>query len=194
MKFLSFLLLSFFIAFRCYSQSWTKEQLEAANTAKNSSYLNAEEKEAIQYINLARLYPQLFVKNELEKLPPAETDVEKTYRQSLIADLQKRKPTQALQPDSSLYQLAKCFAVESGESGYVGHERRNCAKPKGMFGENCSYGKKKGKEIALQWLIDKDVESLGHRVNCLNAAYRKIGISTYKHKEYKYCAVADLGR
>src|ERR1043165_10193392 len=98
MKILSFFLFSFFLAIACCGQSWTKQQLDVANTAKNSIYLTAEEKEAIQYINLARLYPQLFVKNELQKLPPAETDVEKTYRQSLLSDLQKRKPPQALQP------------------------------------------------------------------------------------------------
>ena len=193
MKIFSLLLLSFFLTHQSYSQTWTKEQLAAANTANNSSYLNAEEKEAIQYINLARLYPPLFAKNELEKLPADETDAGKSYRQSLINDLQKRKPAQALQPDSLLYQLAKCFAKESGESGYVGHERKNCPKPKGPVGECCSYGKKKGKDIALQWLIDKGVENFGHRMICLSPGYRKMGISTYQHKEYKYCAVGDFG-
>ena len=60
------LLLSYFLWFHGGAQSWTQEQLATANTAKNKGYLNAVEKEVIQYINLARLYPQLFVKNELE--------------------------------------------------------------------------------------------------------------------------------
>ncbi len=55
-----------FIQFSVVSaQNWTTAQIEKANTAKNIEYLTTIEKECVLYINLCRLYPKDFLKNEV---------------------------------------------------------------------------------------------------------------------------------
>ncbi|MFN8206184.1 MAG: CAP domain-containing protein [Bacteroidales bacterium] len=176
------------------AQQWSSEQLKSANTTAAISYLSQVEKEAILYINLARLYPQQFRKIEIEGYygPEKYGDYlkESDYLKSLIHQLDTMKAVGVLVFAEALYENAKCFAAESGDAGIVGHTRIKC--PKGNYAECCSYGMETGKDIALQWLIDHDVPSLGHRVNCLNPSYTKIGLSVHTHKQYGMCAVADL--
>jgi hypothetical protein len=190
-------ILTFFISIStclAQAQSWTASQLDAANTAKDIDYLADIEKATIQYINLARLYPQLFVANELDNYNgPSnfpESVKNSAFKKSLIKELKTRKPVGALQFDKSMYDLAACFAKESGKGGLVTHKRRSC--PYGYMGECCSYGMLNGKDIAMQWLIDDGIGDLGHRINCLTAEYSVIGISTQPHKKYRTCAVADF--
>lgn len=144
-----------------FAQEWTIDEFEAANTAKDVKDLTYEEKEVIRYINLARLYPKKFAQVEIVK---TNSDFEITndqYLKSLVSTLKRMKPVDALYFDESMYQLAKCFAEESGSSGYVGHYRKACKK--GYDAECCSYGCERGRQIVLQLLIDKGVPSLGHR-------------------------------
>lgn len=176
------------------AQSWTAEQKTTASTAANIDYLSQAEKDAIMYINLARLYPQDFARIELPNYGgPAKYGGyvrNSSYKQSLIQHLQSMTPVPALAFDATLYENAKCFAREQGLDGSTGHTRKTC--PKGNYAENCSYGMETGLDIALQWLIDHDVPSLGHRVNCLNKGYNKIGLSIHPHKAYGSCAVAEI--
>jgi len=58
-------LLLFFFSF---SQSWSQDQLDSANTAKDINEITSVEKEAILYINLARLYPQLFARSKSKNI------------------------------------------------------------------------------------------------------------------------------
>jgi uncharacterized protein YkwD len=173
-----------------FSQNWSQEQLNAANTAKAANYLTQVEKDVVLYLNLARLYPQQFVTIELKNLLSNRNLTR--YQRSLIADLNKRSSAPALQADAQLFEYANCFAKESGEKGIVGHKRVNCSKIPGAYAECCSYGMETGKSIVLQWLVDQDVPSLGHRINCLNAEYQKIGIKVHPHKVWTKCAVADF--
>jgi len=193
MKTITFLFLCL-ASFTSYSQLWTKTQLDAANTAKDIRYLTEPEKNAIQYINLARLYPQLFIRNELNSYNGAagfhENLQRSSYKKSLLKELKKRGPVSAFQFDKTMYGYAKCFAKESGEAGWVTHQRKSC--PYGYLAECCSYGVGTGKDIAMQWLIDDGVPGVAHRVNCLNPDYSVIGLAVYKHKKYKICAVADF--
>ena len=61
----------FFIAlfFLCskvaFAQEWLTQEFETANTAKDVEILTSEEKEAIRYVNLARLYPKKFAAIEI---------------------------------------------------------------------------------------------------------------------------------
>lgn len=166
------------------AQEWKKEQLSNANTAANVSYLTKTEKETILYLNLARLYPKDFVKNELSNSGKGY------YETSLIKTLKRMKPTNALVLDETLYDFAKCYSKEMGERGTVGHNRKKCKK--GNFAECCSYGMSSGREIVLQLLIDDGISGLGHRKICLSEHYSKIGISIYSHKTYSTCAVLDI--
>jgi uncharacterized protein YkwD len=188
------LLILLSLNYNVYAQTWTPEQLNQANTAKEITYLNQAEKEAVMYINLARLYPQQFVKIELEKYLGTEEYgnylKDSSFKKSLIRTLNGAKPRAALKFDATLYENAKCFAKESGNAGTVGHVRKKCAK--GNYAECCSYGMNTGKDIAMQLLIDHKVNDLGHRKICLDGSYTTIGISTHEHKEWKTCAVLEL--
>ena len=165
--------------------SWTSKQLENTNTAGHIKYLTKAEKEAIKYINLARRYPKQFLKIEFRNNKLNSKNV-----RSLKLLLSKMKPTHVLKFNNDLYKNAKCFAKESGEGGFTGHERKKCDVH--YSGECCSYGVANGRGIALQWLIDENVPSLGHRKICLNPRYNYIGISKHAHKVWDICAVADF--
>ena len=196
MKRISILCLTLlFIQFsNAIAQNWTSTQIEKANTAKNITYLTNVEKECILYINLCRLYPKDFLKYEVINYYGTEKYGDyvqySTYRKSLIQQLNSMTPVNALYFDSEAYKNAKCFAIEQGKAGTTGHTRINCKD--GNYAECCSYGMDTAKDIVLQLLIDHDVPSLGHRINCLNKAYTKVGVSVQKHINTDICAVIDM--
>ncbi len=177
-----------------YAQNWTNEQLEKANTARNVSYLTNTEKECIMYINLCRLYPQDFLRNEVltYKSPQKYSDYLKNspYFESLIQLLNSMNPVGAVNFDQQSYSDAKCFVIEQGKAGTTGHTRINCSPVN--YAECCSYGMETSKDIVMQLLIDHDVPSLGHRINCLNKSYSKIGVSIQPHTKWGTCAVIDM--
>jgi uncharacterized protein YkwD len=177
-----------------HAQTWSRAQIEKANTAKDIAYLSTVEKECIMYLNLCRLYPQDFLKFELTKYVGNEQygDYLKNsdYRKSLISTLASMQPINALTFDADLYKNAACFAKEQGIAGTSGHTRIKC--PKITYAaECCSYGMSTAKDIVLQLLIDDRVTSLGHRKICLDAMYSKIGVSVGPHKVWGTCAVFD---
>ena len=176
------------------AQNWTSNQIEKANTAKDVAYLTTIEKECVLYINLCRLYPKDFLKNEVLNYygtaKYGDYVKNSSYRQSLINLLNSMQPVDALYFDSEAYNIAKCFAIEQGKAGTTGHTRINCKD--GNYAECCSYGMETGKDIVLQLLIDHNVPSLGHRINCLNKTYTKIGVSVQIHVKWDTCAVIDM--
>ena len=176
------------------AQNWTTAQIEKANTAKNIEYLTTTEKECILYINLCRLYPKDFLKYEVGNYYGTEKygDYVKnsSYRQSLMNLLNYMQPIEPLYFDNEAYKNAKCFAIEQGKAGTTGHTRIACKD--GNYAECCSYGMDTGKDIVLQLLIDHDVPSLGHRINCLNKASTKVGVSVQIHINTDTCAVIDM--
>ena len=186
-------------AVNLFAQTWTPAQLAKANTAKNITYLSKVEKEAIMYINLARLFPSDFIRNELVVSAGMNKGFFKMkndrgpYQTTLVATLRKMKPVKALLFDKKLFETAKCFAKEQGASGATGHSRKKCQYG-GYDAECCSYGQYTGIDVALQLLIDRGVPSLGHREICLDPYYAKIGLSLHPHKQYGTCAVLDFMR
>lgn len=141
------------------------------------------------------MYPSKFAELEVrDYLGPREFGnylEDSEYKKSLYRQLLNAQPLSPLQFDQEMYQLAKCFAYESGESGYVGHNRSNCSQGN-LMGECCDYGNSKGKDVALSLLIDHDVPSLGHRKICLSSRYRVLGVKMAPHKRYRHCAVLDF--
>jgi hypothetical protein len=196
MKKIFILLLISGIHYVGFGQGWSNEELKKANTALNTDCLSSEEKAVIKYLNLARLYPQKFAVIEVKDYlgPSKYGDYLKTssYKQSLLVKLQNNPPVGLLYYDQNMYLLAKCFAMESGESGKTGHNRISCSD--GYEGECCSYGPDQGRDIALQLLIDHDVPSLGHRKICLDPLFLKVGVSIMPHTIYEYCSVLDFKR
>jgi len=179
-----------------FAQTWTQEQLDAANTAKGIPYLDTVEREAIMYLNLARLYPGDFLNYEVRSYVGTKKygDFLKgaPEKVSLIATLEAMQPVGALAYDSALYANAKCFAKELGEVGRTGHTRNIC--PKENYAECLTYGMETGKDVVMSWLIDHKVASLGHRKICLNPVYVKIGLSKHPHTRWDSCAVAEFSR
>src|SRR5688572_24388862 len=153
------------------AQTWTSSQLLKANTAKDVSNISEVEKDAIMYINLARLYPKDFAKFEVKDyfgtVEYGDYLKDSEYRQSLIETLNTMEPVGLLYFDNGCYTSARCLAKEQAASGEMGHKRKNCVKEN--YAECCSYGMSTGKDIAMQWLIDDGVSSLGHRSICLDA-------------------------
>ena len=106
------------------SPLWTQEELRTANTTKEArTYMHSSERDIITVLNLARLYPQRFV--ELE-LTIEKEDYDYEYKRSLINHMLSMEPIHAVKPNQSMYQLARCWAKESGELGLTGHERIQC--------------------------------------------------------------------
>ena len=66
----SLTLLILLISFTNFAQTWTKEELTKANTLAKIADLTEVEKEAVMYINLARMYPKKFVEIEVKKSKP----------------------------------------------------------------------------------------------------------------------------
>ena len=177
------------------SKLWTPQELDSAATADSCSYLIQEEKDAIMFLNLARLYPTKFKELELKNYNGTKKygDYLKgsPYITSLENLLDTLQPLHRLIPNDTLSENAACFASEMGISGYVGHERVNCVKNK-YYAEACSYGMSNGKDIVMQMLIDHNIESLGHRNHCLSKDYNKIGLSLQEHKEWGHCCVIEF--
>jgi len=188
-------LLFLLISFVSLTQTWTKEELAKANTLAKLTDLTEVEKEAIMYINLARMYPKKFVEVEVKNYQPPNAAYVKLledspYIESLIDELSDLAPLPPFIFDEELQEFASCFAAEQGASGYMGHKRKKCAV--GNYAECCAYDMATGKHIAFQLLIDHGVPNLGHRINCLNPEYSKVGISVAEHTKANVCAVLDM--
>ena len=177
---------------------FTSEQLEEANTAKNSSYLAQNEIESIQYLNLARVFPKEFSNFYLDYLMTMDPNGFRLFKRhdkyyyGLYKDLQELEngALNALEPCIELHQYAECWAKESGRRGVTGHKRAECSKSN--FGECCSYMSNQiAMEHILLLLIDEDISSLGHRKLMLSNI-KSVGASFQPHKEYGYVLVMDF--
>ena len=191
-----FFVVSFLVMLTKYSfaQSWTAAQLESANTAKNLPDLTAAEKRLIQYINLCRMYPASFAVNEVELFTGIPGIADKSlgkYKKSLLKELAIQQPCKPLRTDPALIKDAKCFSGELRRTNRVGHQREDC--PDRQYAECLSFGNESAREVILEWLIDSGVANLGHRRNCLNPSYEKVGVSIAAHISYGQCAVAEFG-
>lgn len=176
------------------TKAWTDEEIQAANTARSCTYMTQLERDVMLYINLARLYPKRFAEIEVRNYEHAEGfgvfPTFPEYKQSLLNTLCSMNPVQALYPCYEYYESAYCWAEESGRFGIRGHNRVTCKKLN--VAECCSYGVFTAIDITLQWLIDDQVPSLGHRKNCLHPEYSKAGISHALHSSEGHCTVLDL--
>ncbi|OFY83889.1 MAG: hypothetical protein A3F72_07780 [Bacteroidetes bacterium RIFCSPLOWO2_12_FULL_35_15] len=178
-------------------KTWDLKTLEKANTAKNISYLTTQEKKVIQYCNLVRLNPKLFLETFVKEYLDS-TKENNNYTGSLIKTLRFAKSTGLLYPSEKLYALAKEHAIDFGKKGKTGHadfDKRfmkftkecDCA-----IGENCDYGSNNALDIVMSLLIDADVPDLGHRENILDPEYKNIGVSIQEHKKYDWTCVMDF--
>ncbi len=178
-----------------YSSEWNNPKYNACNTAAKSAFLTQAEKDVIYVLNLARMYPALFLETVIKQYPEKSDNgyiANSSYYKSLVDTFKTLQAGNLLTPDLACFTSAKCHAVQAGKDGYVGHERsKACKQVTNFSGECCDYGNSEALEIVMHLLIDEDVPSLGHREICLDA-YKKLGISIQPHKAYGYNAVLDF--
>jgi hypothetical protein len=166
--------------------AWDDPKYLAANSAKDEDYLTDVEKDVYYFLNLARMNPKLFADTFLNHLKVSDNH----YESSLYSELQELEPLPVLKPNRNLYESAECHAKESGERGYVGHERFKCKES--FMGECCYYGETDALGIIIALLVDQGIESLGHRRICLDGGYTELGVSIQPHKTYGENCVMDF--
>ena len=177
-----------FTSILCQAQGlWKAEQLAAANTCDTISILEEEEKNAILYLNLARMFPKDFLKYEIY---PRQASIKSSYYNSLVKTMSAMKPVPPVHFDRIMYENALCLANEQGPTKRIGHNRYECGAS--YLGECISYGQNTGENIVLQLIIDEGVPSLGHRNLCLSPSYKKVGIKNGEHGLHRYMSVVDF--
>ena len=176
---------------------FTQSQLEQATTTAAADYLTDEEKKVIFYCNLARLDGKAFVEAFLSDLKTSQD----SYEKSLIDTLVTVKNFPMLVPNKKLSEAAEYHANDIGKAGLVQHQSTDGTKTfdrikryyqGGYMAENISCGYSDVLSIVRQLLIDKGVESLGHRKNILGNNYCRIGVAIREHTVYRHCCVQDF--
>ncbi|MBM3431798.1 MAG: CAP domain-containing protein [Bacteroidetes bacterium] len=179
-----------------FSAEWNHARFSNCHTAAQTDYLTSKEKNVFYILNLARQHPRLFLTTVIEKYPEyigEENLRQSPYYKSLVTYLKQKNPQPILYPDQTLYESARCHALTSGETSYVGHKRRTqaCKKVESFLGECCDYGYDDPLSIVMDLLIDEDIPDLGHRLIMFNP-YTKLGVSIQPHKKYRWNAVLDF--
>ncbi len=180
-----------------YLRKWDQNDLEKANTGKNTKYLTEEERQIVFYANLARIDGELFASTILDDYMKEEKSTR--YTRSLYRDLKKIKELPVLQPENDLQEVAEEHAFNSGKRGTTGHQRFNNRYGPLMgkyteVAENCAYGLEEPLDILIQLLIDEGIPDMGHRKNLLNPNFNSIGISIKHHKKFVYNCVMSFGK
>lgn len=224
MKFIPITLLVFlFFSTAAKSQSassrytWTEQELENANTAKDTPYLNDEEKKVVFYMNLARTdgtkffntFFQDFVNaynidmqryNNYNELKVNRKD---KYYRGLQEDLAEIKGLPLFSPDETLTWIAQQHAKDMSKNNLAGHNSSDGRTPIDRIskyyagramGENLAFGFSKGLANVCMLLLDKNVPDLGHRKTILGTRYNLslVGVNIRQHPGYKYCAAIDF--
>lgn len=199
----SFTIFLFLIAFSSISQTsdidltnyFLQSEIDDSNTAEALNYLTLEEQKVYLYTNLARKYPQkfeVFFRNFVIESGKEEKLTTNSYYSTLSNELKTKDPVGILHPDASMFELAKCWALESGKKGLVGHDRVKCLK--GYDAENCAYGYSSAQNTVMQLLIDDGVSSLGHRKNIFHVEMKGLGVAIRPHRDIEVCTVQNFSR
>lgn len=164
---------------------FTQEEINLANTAEQVSYMNWQEKKAFLWMNLSRMYPKRFVAvvEFYAKQEYPEVKSHNKFVKSLINELNRFAPLHPIEPNELMYETAKCWAIEAGELGREGHNRKKCVYL--YDAECCGYmDENSGFYHFLGLLVDEDVPDLAHRKIILSDDLHFAGISIQPHKQY----------
>jgi uncharacterized protein YkwD len=216
---LFFLLLftSFTVKAQSSNNMWTQEELDNANTARNTDYLNEEEKQIVFYMNLARTDGRKFFNTYFQDFANAynidmqqysnyndlKVNRKDKYYRGLQQDLEIIRGLPLFSPDETLTWIAQQHANDLSRNNKAGHkssdgrtvqDRIGKYYPRRSMGENLAFGFSKGLANVCMLLLDKNVPDLGHRKTILGTSYQLslVGVNIRKHPGYKYCAVIDF--
>ena len=199
------------------AQTWTDAEFGKANTAGQASYLSAEEKEIIFFMNLSRLDGEKFFKTFLQDyIAKYNEDVKRysnynelkivpnnNYYTSLRSHLKGIKNLPMFFPNERLTVASRNHALDLKRNDLDTHESSNGDKfakrlsnyfPNKTMCENIDFGYGKALEIVCHLLLDCGVPSLGHRYTILDEKYNLniVGVSIQTHPTYRYCTVIDF--
>lgn len=179
-----------------YSE-WTSAELSKANTAAKAA-MSQTDRDIIFYCNLARLDGSKFAKTYAKDYLSGSS----SYVTSLISDLAKCKNYDMLYPDQGLYNAAKAHGEDMKRNNFFDHDSYDGTDTFDRIrnyysgfacNENIAAGNSGALDIVMQWLIDKNTSSLGHRKAILKSTTVAVGIYTTTHPEWRYCSVMDFG-
>jgi hypothetical protein len=199
-KFVSLLTLAF-IGAGLQAQPWTAQELIAANTAEFVPCISEEEKNAIKYLNLARMFPKKFAQTELKAYITERQGrgTEFEHEIELRKTLMTMKPVGRLVFNKSLYESAACFTAELATKPTMTCQRTSC--PGGAFSKEFVYfslgqDECKGRDIVLAELCTNDLPSNGrdYYKTLLSPTLVSAGISIHIKPlpQKEYCCVLDF--
>lgn len=192
-------LLPIYAQFNFANTGFTAEEVAKANTAAKAAGMTQMDKDIVALCNLARLDGKRFWNSIAAPYLNGQTS---TYIVSLKADLFAISDLPMLQVEASLQKAATFHATNMGNSGEAGHDSPDGTKwndrvtsfyKSSYVAENCAYGNDSAIGVVMQLLVDENIETLGHRKNILNPAYKAIGVATKPHIEYDFNTVQDFG-
>lgn len=186
------------------TSTFTSEEKQIANTAKDCDYLTNVEIEMIQLLNLVRMDGVKFTNEYLSDLVGSDN----TYESSLIDDLKKVRDLPLLYPNKSLYEAALYHNKEMAEMNSLQHESPDGSTPGdrvdtfynwGTIAENIAYYPQETSafNILKGYLIDEQSisdELYGHRYNIIRSnKCTRIGFSVYyDERNNKYWNTQDF--
>jgi len=160
------------------------------NTAAESRYMTAEERQMIKELNFVRKYPQVYagiVANYLieQRNSMEMQDDELRVGLELIEVLRSAPPLSVLQPKECVYDASKSHGMYQAKTGKIGHAGFNSLYPEGRLkltcgklaggGENLVAGLETVRSSLLSLLIDFGISDRGHRHNILNPEWKYVG-------------------
>lgn len=149
-----------------------KRVMKITKVDEPCTFLTQEEKDVIQWLNIARMYPKWFL--YFRKI----RNTDPIYTKTLLLTMMLMKPIEKkLIPDKKLWTGAQCHAQTSGKVNYIGHKRQDPKCKKAYNAEAIHYGGGNGAYKVERLLVDKGVPGLGHRKSILNPRYHFVGVS-----------------
>jgi|ERR1035437_6785334 hypothetical protein len=168
---------------------WSKKELELANTAKDSNYLNNNEKETIFFINLCRLNPTLFLETICKPyidsvgIKGAHSRNYRSYVNSLYRDLTTCKKLTVVVPSMIINSITKEHCRYMIKNKQISHDSvySRVRKINLLYffnSEDCAYGYNTPLSLVIGYLIDDGVNDVGHRKSLIDKNNIIVGLST----------------
>jgi len=180
-------------------EAWDSVLIGGLHTAEGADYLTENEQKLILFMNMARYDGSLFAETFVKSYVEAGMAENSSFLRSLNRDLKNTSKLPLLYPEKDLTAVAQGHAVQSGQSGHVGHRNINKrfehlkGNPYMAWGENCAYGYQDAVDIVITLLIDEGIKGEGHRKNILKPGFNSVGVAIRPHKNYEVNCVMDFG-
>lgn len=164
--------------------------------ARDVDYMTKDEKDYVLEVNMVRTNPQAYAVRYIAPILASKTSSEDYLKdvKECYDVLMATEAVGALAPAKMLYQCAKDHCDSQSKEGLASHTRvdgksvGDAALEYGDYmsvGENIAGGQQSAREVVIALLIDKGIESRGHRINILNANYNYAG-AAYSRAHMKY--------